>query len=305
MKINIKFLQLKFILLQLYNKYKSIFILIGWIGLLYIGILSFDRIIKFLIILLVIYLYKYIHTLLPNFNYKLLYNILDKNIYIFLNFLFILSILNNIILFMYTKFELIIYDLIEQISYSKILNINKQYIILLLISIFITSFKLILTKFYIILSLWKNLTVIQILFKRMYGLILSVLIFTNFIDFILYLCNGWLNLFFIIYLILVILSILINLNLINIFYVKNLLEIIKIRKSVSIILRFIIFFIEYNNIKCFQKIKNFIELEFYFYFNKLSYFDSSIAKYALWDRDKLYNNNDILNFFEHKKTWII
>ena len=76
--------------------------------------------------------------------------------------------------------------------------------IFLLYLFLINPVKILLFKFYKVLRIWESTNIYNILFHRMFGLILSILIFTNIINFL----QGYINILVLIYLYLLIISVL-------------------------------------------------------------------------------------------------
>lgn len=103
----------------------------------------------------------------------------------------------------------------------KIKYINIKYNILYNITGF-NGIKIILNKIYTILNDWKNYNIYEIIFKRIYGMVFSILIFTNIIQLILAILNmittNWIIW---IYILLILISYIMNIpSIINIEYIR-------------------------------------------------------------------------------------
>jgi hypothetical protein len=161
---------------------------------------------------------------------------LNKILYILMN----ISILINIILYIIPRLEVQIYNLLYKLR--KIGNIKlKRIILIIIMSVLILPVKYILNKFYKILNNFQNLTMYEILCKRMYGSVLSVLIFTDCINYIIInVCGSRINLYITLYLMLIVISILdYFMNIINSW--RNMVtDVIENRMKASIICNLII-----------------------------------------------------------------
>ena len=156
------------------NKNKKIYywyftILLVWILFFYFNLITQYRLIWFFLILIFILLYKFFIKLVEKIEINSQY-ILD--LLIFFN-----RYRNPIYLFLiYIENYLLDKTLIE----NKILNI----FIFLNFLIFLNPIKIFFYKFYKILLMWKDTKFFNLLFGRMFGLILSILIFTDIINFL-------------------------------------------------------------------------------------------------------------------------
>lgn len=172
-------------------KYWNIIIIIIWTILYILGLLNIGRIKYFVITCIVIWIYKvgcnYIEKQLKKSE------ISDRYFYILIK----ISEKTNIILFLITIFEPLLY---------KIPNSNiKLYLIKIVLSL-ITPLKLVIWYTYLVIKNIKKYTLYELIWKRAYGLILSVLIFTNIIQIILEVCGTRLNMIIGLYIIIFILS---------------------------------------------------------------------------------------------------
>ena len=176
------------------EKYKYIYIIILWVILLIQGFITEWRLIRFCIIILIIAMYKKLHKQVEKINVKDSYIPWLLKIYKYKNPLIWL------ILEIELKISYFMYILTKK-------NIKLKYIDIIYNLTTLKALKIILTKFYIILLDWKKYTIYEILFKRIYGMILSILIFTNIIQLVLsILYKIWPNWFLWIYIFLIILS---------------------------------------------------------------------------------------------------
>jgi hypothetical protein len=291
-----------------YNKEK--FNLINkWIIIILLTILLFTnniteiRIYIALVILSIILLYKFIFNLLEyyinNIILKVYYILLKKNIISIKNIIHILLILNtlkNPLLFIIYHTELWAYKICKSINYTFFdYNILRVIIIIILNNIIILPIKFVLEYFYIILKKIKNYTLIELLFKRIEGIVLSVLIFTNIIIYIKYMIKG--HEFIIIYIFLIIISNLFRYygyNIINLTY--NINKITELREKYTIFgffLKNLINYLDYKNI--ILKYNNNFR-----YCLKKDYVWNSFLKYI--DNEKLSTMIDINSIFGEIKN---
>lgn len=180
------------------NNYKiyilNILIIIIWLIFIYFNWITKSRLIIFFLILLFIFFYKFI------FNYVKNNDIQIKSEKILKLLIYINKYRNPIILLL-IQFEKFIFNLLC-IYNNKLLKI----IIYIMFILLINPINVFYYKFYNLLDLWKNNKYYKILINRMLGLILSILIFTNIIYMIQYILG--INLFILIYLYLLIVSLL-------------------------------------------------------------------------------------------------
>ena len=168
-------------------KYWNIIILITWLILYILELLTIRRLITYTIIGIIIYGYKkiYEYTLTDKFKEKIL-NIKKKE-----KLLYYLIRINNIsILMLIVNIEVKIYALIE---WYQTYNYKTFNWIVLLMSM-IVPLKLILSYMYTFFVNIQKHTMVEILWKRAFGLILSVLIFTNIIKILLEIYETWMTL---------------------------------------------------------------------------------------------------------------
>lgn len=213
-------------------KYWNIVIIIVWIILYILGYLTIIRIIIFVEICFIIYIYKKMYEFLISQKcVEILKNKPDKfYYYIFkLNKISLLSIVISL--------ELKIYNLIKwyQTYYLNKNNDKKDSLIVILISLLI-PFKIFLNILYKFFYNKQILTLKEIIFKRAFGTILSVLIFTNILQMLIKIFETHINLLVIVYLIfsLKVWYDLKTKNQLELMYLGNFtdtLKIIKIRKN--------------------------------------------------------------------------
>ena len=147
------------------TEYKKFNIFIIWLILYFTNQLTWIRIKYFIIIIIIIIIYKIIWIIVEK--------IIEKNINIkdyWLHIMFQISTKSNIILYGIICLEKSIYK-------WKL----KKFIIKILLSLFI-PLKLFIYYIYQISYRLKKYTIYEIIVKRAFGLILSVLIFTNIIQ---------------------------------------------------------------------------------------------------------------------------
>jgi hypothetical protein len=156
-----------------------------WILLLLTGNITTDRLIRFGIILIVICMYRILHKEI----YKI-YLFLIK--YININEFFLLKIYQykNPIILILIEIELVLFYIIR---YTQLKNFQSTYITFIYHILYnisgLNGIKIILAKVYKILLDWKKLGIYELLFKRIYGMILSILVFTNIIKLIIMFLN--------------------------------------------------------------------------------------------------------------------
>lgn len=162
-------------------KYWNILIILLWIFLYSIGLLKLIRIKYFIIIILMIGVYKIMWKIVEN---KKDLKIKEKWLYKLLK----LSEKNNLILLL--------------ISYIEIKEWKNNLIIKSIIKInILIPLKILLFYCYIIIYKFRKLTLYEIMWKRAYGLILSIVIFTNIIEILIITFGGRINVYILIYII--------------------------------------------------------------------------------------------------------
>jgi hypothetical protein len=144
------------------------------------GIITNVRILMFFIILFIIIVYKLLWRIIRKEDF--LFRLNSKSI----DILFKYEDIKSILILYIIKIHVLLYDLIIKF------NINNKlikFIIFLLNNLFIYPIIIILNFFYKMLILWRDLSIIQIIFKRSYGLIITVLIFSPILNIIWELLN--------------------------------------------------------------------------------------------------------------------
>lgn len=165
------------------EEHRYIVIIIFWILLLIEGYITENRLITFCEILIIISIYKIIHKnidiLYKNFNLKISQEIL-LTIYKY----------KNPLIWLIIEMELKIFYIMYWLKQKNVstIYINIMYNILYNFTGF-DGLKIVLYKIYKVLNDWKTYTIYEIIFKRMYGMILSILIFTNIIQLIIIICK--------------------------------------------------------------------------------------------------------------------
>ncbi len=154
-------------------KYAYVYIIILWIVLIINGYVTETRLIWFSIILIIISIYKILHKQVKKLNVK------ESDITILLKIYKYKNPIILLIIELELKMSNFIYNLTKK-------NINTNYINIIYNVLYnFTGFngiKIVLVKFYEILTKWTIYSIYEIMFKRIYGMILSVLIFTNIIE---------------------------------------------------------------------------------------------------------------------------
>ena len=178
------------------QEYKiNLLIVFTWIIFLYLNWITYSRLMFFLIVLEFILIYRIV---INQVECSTLFIIKNKNL---LNFIIIINKWRNPVLLLLIKFDILMYDLI--LYYDNILIKCIIYVIYVFI---INPIKIFYFKFYKVLRIWKTNKIWNILFNRMFGLILSILIFTNIINFMYNSLH--LNILMIIYIYLLLISVL-------------------------------------------------------------------------------------------------
>lgn len=233
-------------LLLFFNNNNKFFIALTCIILLVFGKITSERVSYFFFILIIIILYKIIMYIIDLICDKyFLYNLYELNYYksniienqnIIIKEIKIEKLL-LLLLKLYKYKNLLIYALayISTLFYNFIWsltnkNINSWIINIIYFILFnlflINPIKIILYKIYHLLLIWKTKSLYEILFIRLFGLILSILVFTNILKFI----NEVIfndNVFLKLYIFLVVLGFISN--------IKSLKEIFKLNKSIKYI----------------------------------------------------------------------
>jgi len=151
----------------------NILIIIIWIIIIALGWISYTRFMYFLLILEIILIYRILISKLEK-SKSLQFN--NKKI---INLFILINKWRNPVLILLIILDVLMYDTIIYYN-NKLLNI----IIYMLYVLIINPLKIFYFKFYKILWIWKTNKIWNILFNRMFGLILSVLIFTDLIGYI-------------------------------------------------------------------------------------------------------------------------
>ena len=247
--------------MEKFNKFYIIYLLeftyiFLFIILYYNNIITNERFYSFILIISIILIYtRIIRYFQYNEKLKLVNN---KNIYKWL----IISKYKNIILYFIVFIELQLYNIILYLN-----SILKQYIVfvlyLLIMNLFIKPIKLLLYFYYKVIIRWSQLSILELLFKRIEGLIFSLLIFSNFYMLISNIIKGY-ELILLYFILIIINSVIEYNNGIIIFWKIKIIinceynNLLLYRFKVSIINICILKFVENNSIKINAKFKNFI-----------------------------------------------
>jgi hypothetical protein len=236
---------------------KCIYILL-FLYLYYKNYITNDRINSFLLILILILIYTRILRYVKKDEIK---NFVNKfNIEKCL----IISKYKNIFLYLLAIVEIKLYNFI---IYLNNFLYTKQYIVFILYEIitqiFIKPIKLLLFFYYKVIIRWSSMSIIELLFRRIEGLIFSVLIFSNLYLYILTQIKGFELIY--IYIILIILNLVIEYKNgeIKIWKIKfhvnyDYNSLLMLRYQVSIINIFILKYIEKEKTQVNKKFKNLI-----------------------------------------------
>ena len=193
-KLNIIYIKFKMLALDyvnwLINKldkliphdYRYIGIVTIWCILLFDGKITVKRLIVFFIIIIIIYIYKWLYI-----------NIWKINNYININQMILLKIYKykNPLILILIKMEIKIFYIIYNLKKKSINPWLVKLIYNILYNITgINGLKIVLYKFYNILEHWISNKMYELIFQRMFGMILSIMIFTNVIQAILKILNA-------------------------------------------------------------------------------------------------------------------
>ena len=158
------------------NKWNLLFIVI-WVILYNYGYITENRVIIFSIVIIWICVYKILYKKVKEKD--IIYN--EKFLYILLWIDYLKLCIINTLIFIRIK----LYDL-------KIID-ESNFMIKLCILIFenltVNPLQMILYKFYNVLYNWNITPILEIFFKRIYGSVLGILIFSNIISYVWYLLN--------------------------------------------------------------------------------------------------------------------
>jgi len=109
---------------------------------------------------------------------------MDKNTIIKITkILILLNILKNPVIFLLYNIDIKLFNFFYK--FNKKNNKISYWLFIIISNIYINPIKLVLGYFYNLIEKWKNLNFIDLLFKRLEGLILSILIFTDIYNLIL------------------------------------------------------------------------------------------------------------------------
>lgn len=195
------------------NRYFRYVFVISWVLLILYGKVTIIRLCIFFIILIMIYIYKHIIKYVKNINENEVSELnkklkmvhkdkLNKLLYVLTK----ISIITNIILYYVPRMELILYKVFDKIKNKGNLQLKKV-ILMLLLSILVLPWKYLIRKWYKIWNNFQNLTMYEILCNRIYGSLLSVLIFTDVINFVINICGSRIMLYILVYMVLIVMSI--------------------------------------------------------------------------------------------------
>ncbi len=297
-------------LIQYNSKWNLIFIIL-LIVLYYYGYVTESRILIFSLIILLICLYKIIYKKVKNTDF--LYNENLLYIILWVDYLKLSAI--NVLIFISIK----IYALK---AFSKNNKIIKK-AILIFENLTINPFKILLYKFYYVLNIWNETSILEIFFKRIYGSLLGILIFSNIIGYVWYLLNySWLNLYI---LLIVFNSVdeIVKSGLISKYKIftylewvtylnfnKDLFKIIELRSDVSILVLYIQKSLQKSNLGIKKnKIKNFAFLIYLYFYKsfknvKIIKLKTSVKQYK-FNQFKISTNNNFKTFFDNFFLYIV
>jgi len=173
-----------------------------WLLFFLIGYITVKKLLLFFIILFVILMYKKLFKLTLYFDYsQKLYTYIIRN---YKNFYILLKIivLSSFISFILLRIELKLYYLMNYLnSRIKLIHFNNFiWICIFSLLILILPSKLIISRFYKLLENFNKLTMYKILCKRAFGSILSVIIFSDLMKFLVEMTGSLIYLYLYLYL---------------------------------------------------------------------------------------------------------
>ena len=197
--------------------------------------LTVTRLIRFFITCVVLIIYKKLYIYIYQNSFKT-FNIKYLIVVMWIN------ILQNPILHLVWKWDLYIYPKIKNMINK---NYKNNYLNILFCNITI-PLKILYAKFYMSLNMINKLTLKEFMFNRIYGLIISVLIFSDIIKYLLNITGGIINLMIYIYVLLYII------NMIYIYYYyfveKKLQKVNNVKKIMELLKKTIFYKILVNYI---------------------------------------------------------
>lgn len=172
-------------------RYYFLFIILCFITFKLDGI-TVSRMLRFLIICLVLILYKKMQNYLEVRNYSNLDNV---------KYWMWVSIIMNPVLYIVWKWDVHVYYKIIEFINNVIKNNKLKILIIIILWNISIPIKLIYLRFYTTLNMIKKINFYEFMFNRIYGFIISVLIFSDIIKYLLWVTGGYLNLIICIYII--------------------------------------------------------------------------------------------------------
>lgn len=180
--------------------------------------ITVSRVIRFLIVCLVLILYKKIQNYLEVRSYSNLDNV---------KYWMWVSVTMNPVLYIVWKWDVHVYYKIIEFINNVIKNKKLKILIIIMLWNISIPIKLIYLRFYMTLNMIKKINFYEFMFNRIYGFIISVLIFSDIIKYLLWVTGGYLYLIICIYIILYIINVTYTLyyhffkKLKNIIWLKN------------------------------------------------------------------------------------
>lgn len=203
-------------------RYYFLFIILCFITFKLDGI-TVSRMLRFLIICLVLILYKKMQNYLEVRNYSNLDNV---------KYWMWVSIIMNPVLYIVWKWDVHMYYKIIEFINNVIKNNKLKILIIIILWNISIPIKLIYLRFYTTLNMIKKINFYEFMFNRIYGFIISVLIFSDIIKYLLWVTGGYLNLIICIYIILYIINVTYTLYYHFFKKLKNILWLKKFKKTV-------------------------------------------------------------------------
>ncbi len=191
------------VLRVLLNYKKSIMralLIICWFFIYNNNMLTFDRIKIFVFIIIIILTYKIIYNYFENIykglrdesTYYVVRVKYEQYIYYFNRIIYILIFIQKwknplLVILLYTDKKLysimrFTYEFLR--GYGLNQEIREIFNMFIIYILYLGTVKILLGRFYIMLGKWATLSFIDVFFNRVYGLIISILIFSNVIDYL-------------------------------------------------------------------------------------------------------------------------
>ena len=204
-----------------------------------IEMLTYTRLVRFAVICVVLIIYKKLNEVIAVHNFK---NFNLKYVILFMK----INTWQNLVLYLIWKWDIYMYYKLENLIHKNIKNKwLKRFSIIVLWNLTV-PLKIIYLRFYITLNNLKNLTLKAFFFDRIYGFLISILIFSDIIQYIYKVTGGFLNLIIYLYVLLY------SINMVYVYYYyfveKKLQKVNNVKKIMELFKKTIIYKILVNYI---------------------------------------------------------